>query len=178
MNEESKEFRVIKKPRIKKLNPRIDLSSMVSISFLLIVFFMVTVELSRPQMMNIGRPDTSCGPDYYGCQLLDKRRVITLLLDDNNKIISYKGILEVPDEKPTVLKYGREGIRKELMCSNRQIMKLTGRNDATIVIIKPSIKSNYGNLVDILDEMAINKISNYSIMNDFTPEESKLLALK
>lgn len=47
-----------------------------------------------------------------------------------------------------------------------------------IVIIKPSKKSNYGNLVDILDEMTIAKIDTYAIINDFTSEELKLLASK
>ncbi|MEO8532370.1 MAG: hypothetical protein ABI441_01400 [Flavobacterium sp.] len=47
-----------------------------------------------------------------------------------------------------------------------------------IVIIKPSKKSNFKNLVDILDEMTITRIDTYAIVNDFTPEESKLLAEK
>jgi len=47
-----------------------------------------------------------------------------------------------------------------------------------VVIIKPSKKSNFKNLVDSLDETAIADISTYVIVNDFTPEESKLLALK
>ena len=44
------------------------------------------------------------------------------------------------------------------------------------VIIKPSKKSNFKNLVDILDEMAIAKIETYAIVNEFSPEETKLLA--
>ena len=39
-------------------------------------------------------------------------------------------------------------------------------------------KSSFKNLVDILDEMAIAKIETYSIVNEFTPEEAKLLASK
>jgi hypothetical protein len=50
-----------------------------------------------------------------------------------------------------------------------------GTNEGAIVIIKPNKKSNYGNLVDILDEMAITEIPTYAIVNDFTPEEQKLL---
>lgn len=46
------------------------------------------------------------------------------------------------------------------------------------VIIKPSKKSNFRNLVDILDEMKIADIGYYTIVNDFTPEEAKLLAVK
>ena len=44
-----------------------------------------------------------------------------------------------------------------------------------IVIIKPSKKSNYKNLVDILDEMAIVGVKNYSIVNDFSAEEKELM---
>jgi hypothetical protein len=44
-----------------------------------------------------------------------------------------------------------------------------------IVIIKPSKKSNYRNLIDILDEMAIVDVPTYSIDPDFSPEETKLL---
>ncbi|SMO50093.1 Biopolymer transport protein ExbD/TolR [Flavobacterium nitrogenifigens] len=44
------------------------------------------------------------------------------------------------------------------------------------VIIKPTQNSNYGNLVDILDEMRIANITSYAIVPQFTPEESKLLA--
>lgn len=47
-----------------------------------------------------------------------------------------------------------------------------------IVIIKPSEKSNFKNLIDILNEMEITKIGTYTIVNEFTPEETKLLALK
>ena len=44
-----------------------------------------------------------------------------------------------------------------------------------IVIIKPSKKCNYRNVVDILDEMAIVDVPTYAIVNEFTPEETKLL---
>ncbi|WP_414656162.1 hypothetical protein [Flavobacterium sp.] len=46
------------------------------------------------------------------------------------------------------------------------------------VIIKPTKKSNYGNLVDILDELEIANIDSYAIVPEFTPEETKLLTLK
>jgi hypothetical protein len=45
---------------------------------------------------------------------------------------------------------------------------------AQIVIISSSKKSNR-NLVDILDEMAIVGVPSNAIVNDFSPEELKLL---
>jgi hypothetical protein len=57
-----------------------------------------------------------------------------------------------------------------------KVLQYTGNKDkGMIVIIKPSKKSNYRNLVDILDEMAIVNVPTYAIVNEFTPEETKLL---
>ena len=48
------------------------------------------------------------------------------------------------------------------------------KDKGMIVIIKPTKKSTYKNLVDILDEMAICKVPTYAIVNEFSPEENKL----
>ena len=166
------------KPRSKKLNTTVDLTAMVSVSFLLIVFFMVNRELSKPRSMNIGLPnyDSNCGPPVIICGQ-DSRRVITLLLDENNKIVSYKGNLDYLVELPKIVNYGKKGIRKELIDSNRKILAIMGDSKrGSIVIIKPSKKSTYGNLVSILDEINIANIDTYAIVNDYTPDEMKLLA--
>lgn len=192
MNEESKDFRVIQKPRSKKLKPKIDLAAMVSVSFLLIIFFMVTKELSKPQVMDLGLPDKNpeCG-GYGGCGRWHSERIVTLLLDDDNKVISYNGFLisdendklinynpliDYKEDHPKKLGYGKD-IRRELTKIQSKIFEKTGdKNRGAIVIIKPSKKSNFKNLVDILDEVAITEIPTYMIVNDFTPEETKLLA--
>jgi biopolymer transport protein ExbD len=180
MNDDNNNFRILKpKPRSKKLRPKIDLAAMVSVSFLLIIFFMVTRELSMPKAMELGLPER-CGEGgcYGGCGT-DFNRKVTLLLDDNDKVIMYWGLLEVPNEPIKKLNYGKNGIRKELSRISEKVNKISGcRDKGAIVLIKPSKKSNYGNLVDILDEMKIVKIPTYVIINDFTPDEYKLLASK
>lgn len=165
-----------KKVRSRKLNTRVDLTAMVSISFLLIIFFMVVGELSKPKIMDLSLPgERGCGS--AGC--IDGNRLYTLLLDDDDKIVTYQGILDDPLENPKNVSYDKNGIRKELSNKKRQIYEYTGNPDkGVIVIIKPSKKCNFKNLVDILDEMAISKIDTYVIVNDFTPEETKLLASK
>ena len=163
------------KIRSKKLEARVDLTAMVSVSFLLIVFFMVTIDLAKPKKINLSLPhnDTTCGG--VGC--IKENRIITILLDDNNKLISYHGLLSYPTEKPKMLSYNSNGIRQELYNKKKSIQEYYGDpSRGPIVIIKPSKKCNYKNLVDILDEMAIAKIETYAIVNDFTPEESQLLA--
>jgi biopolymer transport protein ExbD len=183
MNESSSMYKTInQKPRSKKLKPRIDLTAMVSVSFLLIIFFMVTEELSKPKMMELGLPATDVEDGcYFGGCGGNPDRIVTILLDDKDKIISYQGLLEIPIEKPKTYDYGKNGIRQELLKKNKAIkdaLTLNGINKrkGLIVIIKPSKKSSFKNLVDILDEMAITNIDTYSIINDYAPEEQKLLA--
>lgn len=172
-----------KKVRSKKLSTRVDLTAMVSVSFLLIVFFMLTKELSKPNAMSLGLPDKD--PIFDGvisCGFGKDNRVLTILLDENDKMIVYSGLLAFPLESPKEVKYGRDGIRKELFNKNKAVLEYSAKygrpGRGIIVIIKPSKKCNYKNLVDILDEMAIADISTYAILNDFTPEEANLLAAK
>lgn len=177
MSESNNDFGRLNKPRSKKLNAKVDFTAMVSISFLLIIFYMVMIEINKPKSMVLEMPDHGgCGP-YHGC-ILRQERTITILLDDNNKIITYQGLLEYPDDKPKTLSYGKEGIRNELFKKNKIVKEQIGDPErGAIVIIKPSKNSNFGNLVSILDEMAITNIQNYAIINYFTPEEINLLAM-
>jgi hypothetical protein len=103
---------------------------------------------------------------------------MTILLGDNDKLVRYVGFLATPvaGGTPKDFVYGKEGIRKELIDRKKKVLDYTGNKEkGMIVIIKPSKKSNYRNLIDILDEMAIVDVPTYSIDNDFTPEETKLL---
>ena len=56
MEEFNKNFNKLEKPRSKKINSKIDLAPMVSVSFLLIIFFMITIELSKPRAIQLGMP--------------------------------------------------------------------------------------------------------------------------
>ncbi|TDP02873.1 ExbD/TolR family protein [Flavobacterium sp. 245] len=172
-----------KKVRSKKLSSRVDLTAMVSVSFLLIIFFMVVGELSKGKAMALSLPEKyENGWHHWGCGSGSNERTITVLLDENNKIITYTGFLFNPRKAPKEINYGQNGIRKELFNQKKAILEystaLGKPKNGPIVIIKPSKKSNFKNLVDILDEMAIINIETYAIVNEFTTEESQLLASK
>ena len=163
------------KVRSKKANSKVDLTAMVDLAFLLITFFMLTTTLSKPQSMPLGLPDLEDDPTDKPIKV-DENRTLTVLLGDNDKMVYYMGLLATPIAGPKDISYGKEGIRKELMKRKISVVEYTGNKDkGLIVIIKPSKKSNYRNLVDILDEMAIVGVPSNAIVNDFSPEELKLL---
>ncbi|MBP6425004.1 MAG: biopolymer transporter ExbD [Flavobacterium sp.] len=170
-----------KKVRSKKSGSKVDLTAMVDLAFLLITFFMLTTTLSKPQSMSLGLPDKEDKPDPKNQVKVDENRTMTILLGDNDKLVRYVGLLATPVKggAPKDFSYGKGGIREELLARKKLVLEYTGNKDkGMIVIIKPSKKSNYRNLVDILDEMAIVDVPTYAIVNDYTPEEKKLLESK
>lgn len=170
-----------RKVRSKKLSTRVDLTAMVSVSFLLIIFFMVVGELSKPKIMDLCLPDKERGCGGEGC-CIRGNRLYTILLDKNDKIITYSGILEFDLNTAKKIEFGKNGIRKEVYLKKKEVsdyMISVGKpKSGVIVIIKPSPKSNFKNLVEILDEMRIANIDTFAIVDEFTSEESKLLASK
>ena len=164
------------KVRSKKANSKVDLTAMVDLAFLLITFFMLTTTLSKPQSMPLGLPDKDEDETKNKDIKVDENRTLTVLLADNDKMVYYMGLLATPIAGPTDIAYGKEGIRKELLKRKKSVVEYTGdKNKGLIVIIKPSKKSNYRNLVDILDEMAIVGVPTNAIVNDFDAAELKLL---
>ena len=167
-----------KKVRSKKLNSKVDLTAMVDLAFLLITFFMLTTSLSKPQSMDLGLPDKDDDPTKNKDIKVDENRTMTVLLGDNNQMKIYMGLLATPKVAPKDMSYGKQGLRAELLKREKEVIEYTGNKDkGLIVIIKPSKKSTYRNLIDVLDEMAITKVPTYAIVNDYTPEESKLIGI-
>lgn len=171
-----------KKVRSKKQNSKVDLTAMVDLAFLLITFFMLTTSLSKPQSMDLGLPDKEEDKTKDVDIKVDQKRTMTIILGDNDKVTWFHGLIEAPEPggKPTDATYGKEGIRKEILkrvksveeyCKTRPNNK---KGDGLIVIIKPTKKSNYRNLVDILDEMAICSVPTYAIVNEFSDPEKAL----
>ena len=100
----------------------------------------------------------------------------SFLRKNKHKIITYDG-LYTPIKKNN---YNKKKFRANLRFTNKRILEYStaiGKpNRGAIVFIKPSKKSTYGNLVDIIEEMRLANIEAYTIINEFTPEEEKLLA--
>lgn len=172
-----------KKVRSKKSNAKVDLTAMVDLAFLLITFFMLTTSLSKPQSMDLGLPDKEDKKEPEKDIKVDQKRTMTIIMGKDNQIKWFHGLLETPEPggAPTNAVYGKNGLRKEILkrvvsvneyCQTLPTYK---KGDGLIVIIKPSKKSTYRNLVDVLDEMAICKVPSYAIVNDITPEEQKLV---
>jgi biopolymer transport protein ExbD len=158
------------KVRSKKQSTRVDLTAMVDLAFLLITFFMLTTTLLKPQAMDLFMPDKE--KDKNDKFEVADNRTLTLLLGSQDRIERYMGQMSEPKEV-TVDTYGK--IRQYILDKKKEVQEITkDPKKGLIVLLKPSDKSNYKNLVDILDEMKIDDVSTYAIVDITAPEVAEL----
>lgn len=160
-----------RKIRSTKLNSKVDLTAMVDLAFLLITFFMLTTSLSKPKSMDLAMPDSK------GHSMpVDENRTMTILIGDHNKAKCYMGKLS--ENSPKEITLGTSVLRRELAVRKKEVLAYSTAkgqpSQGLIVLIKPGKQSNYGNLVDVLDEMAIVDVPTYAI-TDIEPNETELL---
>ncbi len=145
----------------KKLSTRVDLTPMVDLGFLLITFFIFTTTMSQPTAMRLFLPKDTEKPE-------DQNKVkasgaLTLILAKDNSIFYYEG--ELAPDGGNFKNAGFKEIRDIII--NKK--KSTNPEDF-VVVIKPTPDATYKNTVDILDEMTINEVKRYALVDIFDVE--------
>jgi len=158
-----------KRSSLQKLPPRIDLTAMVDLAFLLITFFILTTSLAKPRAMPLNMPP----PGPSGA--VGESTTMTVCLGNNNQALWYRGMADKPLTTPQLTGYGKNGLRKIIIETGHQIFKATGKQ--MMVVVKPSAHSKYADLVAALDEINITNIQYYAIA-DISAKDVEMLKLK
>ena len=125
------------------------------------VFFIFTSTMSSPTVMKLDMPRDENGVSKYQ----NSNSKLTLVLLKNDMLFGYFGN-DINNGTSLEIKEAHKIIAQG-------VQKFT--RDSLIVIIKPSGEATYKNSVDILDEMTINEIIRYEMV-DLTKEEKEFLA--
>src|SRR6476620_3702406 len=133
--------------KAKKLSTRVDMTPMVDLGFLLITFFIFTTSMSQPTTMNLIMPKDGGEPTP-----IKESGALTILPTDNGQVYYYLGRLKPGAIHACTLKEIRNVIINK--------KKVTPPKDF-FVVIKPTETANYGNTIDILDEMTISDVKRY-----------------
>ena len=167
--------------KAKKLSTRVDMTPMVDLGFLLITFFIYTTTMSTPNTTKLNMPKDE--KDKTKQMDVAKSGLLTILLGKGDNIYYYEGELDPEGKNFMTSSYPSPtspGIRKEIQDKKAQVIATaTDPNEKDkdfVVVIKPNQEANYGRLVDVLDEMTINDVKRYAII-DITPEENTVLKL-
>jgi biopolymer transport protein ExbD len=152
------------KGRTKKPTPRVDLTAMVDLMFLLTTFFMLTTSLGSLNAADIAKPNKTDVVANY-----PESRTMTIVLGKDNKAVSYMGTIEKANMKVMPV----ADLQKEIVKNERLVAETHQHNPAKymIVIIKPSKTARFQDFVDVIDEMKIANIKSYAIDDDHIAEK-------
>jgi len=136
----------------RRLNIRIDMTPMVDIVMLLLIFYMVTTVFSMPQAMEINLPPEK---DTESVEVAESK-LLTIRIDGEDRFFwnigdPAKNLPQlIPSDRPAGDTLGYEvdsdSLRSVLVNLNRDIPKLN-----TLILIKNDAR--YNSMVDILDEI-------------------------
>lgn len=153
---------------------RIDMTPMVDLGFLLITFFVFTATLSTPATMNLFMPKD--GPVTN----VSDFGALTILISNNSAIKYYEGLLKpnAGNVKNSSVKDIRAVIANKKAAAANYIFDAACEEQAKVkgvsadnckqqkltILIKPGNDASYKDIVAILDEMTINKIAHYALV--------------
>ncbi len=151
----------------KKGAPLIDMTPMVDLGFLLIAFFMLATTLAKPKAMELIKPAKK-EKDDPNPPKVNKKRVLSILLGENNKAYFYQiAEEEIASGKWAIdsADFSSNGVRNSILERRKAVGEVPGLSpDSIIVLIKGTPKAKYKNMVDIMDEMRITN-SRYALVD-------------
>jgi biopolymer transport protein ExbD len=136
----------------RRVGVRIDMTPMVDVAFLLLIFFMVTTVFRTPQALEINLPP-----------------------DENVKIeIAESKVLSIrvlPDDR-TYWKRGTDPWARSDVAGLTSVFKNYRGNKDLVVVIKIDREARFNNMVNIIDELDLVSLTRFSL-GTLTPEEKK-----
>jgi len=158
--------------RLKKPFPRIDMTPMVDLGFLLISFFVITTELTRSRAMPLIMPkDTRTNQMELG-----ESYALTVLLT-GDKHFYYEGSWEKAYRENRIHETSITGLR-EIITRKQKLLDDTltyheGRK-GLMLLIKAADNASYNSIVDAMDEAIICTVDKYALIGISSAEKEWL----
>ena len=139
------------KKRKRRVGIRIDMTPMVDVAFLLLIFFMVTTVFRTPQALEINLP-----PKDVQVPIAESN-VLTL------RVLPEKIFWNIGSQDPNLVTIA--GLPPVLKAQS-------DRNPKLVVLIKIAPAAKFHYMVDVIDELDLAKVTRFS-MAPLTPEDQK-----
>jgi len=185
------------KKRAKKQSTRIDMTPMVDLAFLLLTFFVLTATFSKPKSMELTFP---APPDPNQKQDAIKKGITFLLTKDDRIFYYEGEFRAVDDEKGpktalAELNFSQQSLHKYLLDKSkdmqdkirsldvkhknkqledttfkRMVREVKADKESYTYLIKTDDKATYKNVIDVIDELNVNVVGKYVMVDILKPE--------
>jgi biopolymer transport protein ExbD len=128
----------------RRVRVRIDMTPMVDVAFLLLIFFMVTTTFRKPQVMEVNLP-----PEGAKVQVPESNVLTLYVRGDQRYYYSVGSSGVAATQKKDLI---------ELFTENER------RNPELIVLAKVDRGATYATMVDVMDAMALAAMKRFSLV--------------
>lgn len=143
------------RPQRRRAAIRIDMTPMVDVAFLLLIFFMVTTVFRRPLAMEVNLPQSGAKVEVA------ESNVLTVFIDKDDAIFSAVG-----SARPAPISW--EGLIPTFEAGVRS-------NPSLVILVKLHREARYERMVDMMDTLDEAKMQRFSVV-PMTDDDVRRLA--
>ena len=138
----------------KRIGIKIDMTPMVDVAFLLLIFFMTTTTFKPPEQVSVALPGSKSE--------IHVPETNTIILTVNKA-----GEMFISDEN---LSQTQQVTREDL---KNAILTWRAKSPAAIVVVKGDKEVNYGSVADVMSALAETKTLRFNLMTDLKKKASE-----
>lgn len=150
----------IKKKR--RVAIRIDMTPMVDIAFLLLIFYMATTSFKPPEARAVDLPES-----HSQIELPDKDIINLTVTKYDSIYVDYVKLVEVEIDGQMQQTQGRMVIHcKRISEVASEILRARAGNVRALVVVKADEKAKFGLMQDVMKQMAENNLERFLVITD------------
>ena len=141
---------------------KLDMTPMVDIGFLLLIFYMATTTFKPPEARAVDLPES-----HSQIELPDKDIINITVTSLDSMYVDYTSIAEVEIEGKIVNTSVRHvSTCEDAPCVVEKILRARGKNYKALVVIKADRDASFGTMKKIMNEMQSNNLERFLIITD------------
>ena len=156
----------VKKKR--RISIRIDMTPMVDIAFLLLIFYMATTTFKPPEARAVDLPES-----HSQIQLPDKDIINLTVTKEDSIYVDFVKEVEVEVEGQLMKTKGRIVRTVPLSSVASELLRARGEQLRALVVVKADQKANFGLMQDIMKQMQENYLNRFLIITDNEVDKPK-----
>lgn len=156
----------MKMKKKRRLAIRIDMTPMVDIAFLLLIFYMATTQFKPPEQKEVTLPTS-----HSQIELPSKDKIVVTVTKQDSIFVDYVERVENEVDGKMVSTLVREYTEASVYDVGNVINSIRAKNINALVIIKADRDASFGTMQKIMDTMVESNLGRFQIITELESEK-------
>jgi biopolymer transport protein ExbD len=149
----------------RRIAIRIDMTPMVDIAFLLLIFYMATTQFKPPEAKEVTLPSS-----HSQIELPSKDKIVVTVTSEDSIFVDYVQRVEKEVEGRMVSTLERYYQETSVQNVGNEINAIRAKNLNALVIIKADRNASFGTMQKIMDTMVESNLARFQIITELESE--------